>query len=121
MVKIKFADNTELDVIQVNGSSIFYQNATRDSLEFVFNKQQYDLNTIDNVFSDADKVRTITIEDEQGQHVYNDYVLKVSIRSERIIIEKGDSTKPDVTEERVFAKVAQQTYIEKLLEQMLNK
>lgn len=121
-MQIKLADNSLLEAIQVNGSNIYYQNANRDSLEFVFNKASYDLNTIDNIFSNQNKLKVITlISDDGSEHIYNDYVLKVSIRTEVVVIEKGDSTKPDVTEERVFAKVAQQTYIEKMLSQLLGE
>ncbi|MBB5148669.1 ribonuclease H family protein [Ureibacillus thermosphaericus] len=131
--KIKLIDGTELDIVKVDGERTFYQNANRDTLKFVFDKNKYDLNSIDSIFSDINKIQTITILLQQetinpgtgeidiitSEYIYNDYVLKMSISSETIVVEEGDSTKPPVTVERIVAKVAQQTYIEKMLSQLL--
>jgi len=118
---VRLNDGTELNTIVVNGQTRFFQNAQRDSLEFVFKKDEYPFDTLDGYFADRDKTRKITIiEPGAGaEYIYDDYVLRVSMVMSPVVIEPATSTTPEVTEERISVIMAQQTYIEKLIEQLL--
>lgn len=119
-MKIKFLDGLELDVIQVNGSKRYFQGAQRDSLEFVFEKGAYSFDDLDAYFADKNKTRKITlIDDAHNQYVYDDYVIRVSMSLTPVVVEPATSTTPEVTEERISVIMAQQTYMEKLVEQLL--
>lgn len=121
-MKVKFLDGLELDVIQVNGSRRYFQGAQRDALEFVFRKGDYPFSTLDSYFADKDNTRKMTIIDDSGnQYVYDDYILRVSMSLNPVVIEPATSTTPEVTEERISVTMAQQTYLEKLVEQLLGE
>ena len=119
-MKIKFLDGLELDAIQVNGSRRYFQGAQRDSLEFVFEKGVYSFDDLDEYFSNKSKTSKITlIDDAQNQYIYDDYVIRVSMSLTPVVVEPATSTTPEVTEERYSIVMAQQTYTEKLIEQLL--
>lgn len=121
-MQVKLADETTLDVIQINGARRHYQGANRDTLEIVFDKSSNDLSTLDTTFSDESKLTAITIISTDGaENLYNDYVIKIGVRTEKVVINEGDSNTPDETAERIFVTVAQQTYVEKLLAQLLGQ
>lgn len=127
-MKIKLNDNTELNVILVNGKSVYHQGANRDSLEFVFKKGDYAFDELDSLFADAEKTRKIIIQDTatttdaEGnqaelptEHIYDNYSLRVSMEMKPIVITPETSTEQEVTEERVMVTMAQLTLIEKRL------
>lgn len=121
-MKVKFLDGLELDVIQVNGSRRYFQGAQRDSLEFVFEKGVYSFDDLDEYFANKSKTRKITlIDDAQNQYAYDDYVLKASMALTPIVVQPATSTTPEVTEERISVTMVQQTYLEKLVEQLLGE
>lgn len=130
-MKIKLNDNTELNVILVNGKSTYFQGANRDSLEFVFKKGDYDFNELDRLFADSEKTKKIIIQDtttttdQEGnqvetptEHIYDNYSLRVSMEMKPVVIAPETSTEPEVTEERVMVTMAQLTLIEKKLSEL---
>ncbi|QHI72907.1 hypothetical protein [Aminipila terrae] len=130
-MKIKLNDNTELNVICINGKSTYFQGANRDSLEFVFKKGDYPFDQLDKLFADATKTKkisvidTVTTTDKDGktvetptEHVYDNYSLRVSMKMEPVIITPATSTEPEVTEERVMVTMGQLTLIEKKLSEL---
>ncbi len=127
-MKIKLNDNTELNVILVNGKSTYFQGANRDSLEFVFKKGDYPFDELDMLFSDEEKTKKIIIQDtatttdSEGnqfetptEHIYDNYSLRVNMEMKPVVITPETSTEPEVTEERVMVTMAQLTLIEKRL------
>ena len=118
-MQIKFADETTLDCIQVNGKTQYYQGATRDTLEFVFAKAA-GFDALDAAFADEAKTANITITndtdpDNPESWVYDSYTLRMSMRMEPVVITPGTSDAPAVTEERITVVMAQLTYIERQL------
>ena len=117
---IKFADDTTLDCIQVNGKTQYYQGATRDTLEFSFAKSA-GFDALDAAFADEAKTASITIinNDVDAENpeigVYDGYTLRMSMRMEPVVITPGTMEAPAVTEERIMVVMAQLTYIEKQL------
>lgn len=127
-MKIKLKDNTELNVIQVNGGNVYYQNTNRDSLEFIFKKGDYLFDQLDTLFADSDKTSKITVigsemqSNEKGeqtetpvQYIYDNYSLRISMEMKPVIITPATSTEAEVTEERIMITMAQLTLIEKKL------
>ena len=118
-MQIKFADDSTLDCIQVNGKTQYYQGATRDTLEFVFAKTA-GFDALDAAFADEAKTANITITndtdpDNPESWVYDSYTLRMSMRMEPVVITPGTSDAPAVTEERITVVMAQLTYIEQQL------
>lgn len=115
---ITLNNNQTLDVLQINGSKRFYQNANRDTLEFVFNETQ-SMDNLAVMFSEKMNTRTIKINQEGSEYVYNDYVIQLSVSRETIVIAQETSEAPEQTAIRIKVVMAQQTYTEKLIEQLL--
>lgn len=118
-MQIKFADETAMDCIQVNGKTQYYQGATRDTLEFVFAKAA-GFDALDAAFADETKTSSVTvINDVDAENpeigVYDGYTLRMSMRMEPVVITPGTMDAPAVTEERIMVVMAQLTYIEKQL------
>ncbi|MHC1723033.1 MAG: hypothetical protein AB9836_07525 [Aminipila sp.] len=123
---IKLNDNTELNVIQINGQSTYFQGANRDSLEFVFKKGDYPFDQLDSLFASTAKTSKITVTDTETtigadgkpvttQHVYDNYSLRISMEMKPVVITPATSTEAEVTEERVMVTMGQLTLIEKKL------
>lgn len=118
-MQIKFADDTTLECIQVNGRKQYYQGAERYTLEFVFAKAA-GFDALDAAFADEEKTASITtINDVDADNpeigVYNGYTLRMSMRMEPVVIAPGTMDAPAVTEERIMVVMAQLTYIERQL------
>lgn len=118
-MKIKFADDSTLDCIQINGRKQYYQGAERDTLEFVFPKAA-GFDALDAVFADEDKAASITIindtdTDNPEMTVYDGYTLRMSMSLAPVVITPGTIDAPAVTEERIMVVMAQLTYIERQL------
>lgn len=118
-MQIKFADDTTLECIQVNGRKQYYQGAERDTLEFVFAKSA-GFDALDAAFADEAKTASITIiNDVDAENpeigVYDGYTLRMSMRMEPVVITPGTMEAPAVTEERIMVVMAQLTYIERQL------
>lgn len=120
-MRIIFNDLIEVNAIMVNGISKFYQNAQRDSLEFIFKKTDYPFDTLDRYFIDKTKTVKITLVDDitGTQYIYEDYTIRVSMILAPAILAPATSTSPEVTEERISVVMAQKTYMEKQIEQLL--
>ena len=118
-MQIKFADDTTLECIQVNGRKQYYQGAERYTLEFVFAKSA-GFDALDAAFADEAKTASITIiNDVDAENpeigVYDGYTLRMSMRMEPVVITPGTMEAPAVTEERIMVVMAQLTYIERQL------
>ena len=118
-MQIKFADETAMGCIQVNGRKQYYQGAERDTLEFVFAKSA-GFDALDAAFADEAKTASITIiNDVDAENpeigVYDGYTLRMSMRMEPVVIAPGTMEAPAVTEARIMVVMAQLTYIERKL------
>lgn len=122
MYKLKFKDGTILDCIVIYGSSIYFQNSNRDTLEFQF-KDNYSMDELYNIFNDKSKTEAITIidEDTNNEYTHTDYVVFISQNKQPVVIEKSTPDTPEQTELRISITMGQLSYIEKQLETLLNK
>lgn len=118
-MQIKFADDSTLDCIQINGRKQYYQGTERDTLEFVFSKAA-GFDALDAAFADETKTSSVTvINDVDAENpeigVYDGYTLRMAMRMEPVVITPGTINDPAVTEERIMVVMAQITYIERQL------
>lgn len=137
MSKIKLADGTELQPLNINGNNKCYHQASnlyngisRDSLGLHFAKADYTFEQLNNIFSDTSKISKIDIlytemvqgTDAEGEPTntevekadsYTDYTLKISVALESVETVIATASTPAVTEERWVVRLAQVTYLEK--------
>ena len=131
-MKIKLMNIAEKEVLSVNGSLRYFQGSNRDSLEFIFSKQ--DMGALDVAFSKENCkqikiIAEVEVFDSETQEmkmveqetIYNDYCLRVSMGLAPVVVTPATSDAMEVTEERITIVMAQQTYMEKLIEQLLNQ
>lgn len=120
-MQIKLNDGTILEAVQVNGGGRFYQNAQRDTLEIVFDTS-HSIDSLHAIFGDKSKTQSISLINDQGEtYVHNDYVIQVETKCENVTLEQETSDSPAITVQRIKAIIAQLTYTEKLIEQLLAK
>lgn len=108
-------DGTKLNAIQVNGGGRYFQNMQRDTLEFVFSKEEYAFDTLDAYFADENKTQKITLSDGDNSYVHDGYVLRVSMQKAPVVIVPETVKSAQVTEERISVTMAQESYIERQL------
>lgn len=115
MNQITLKNGTTVDVVQINGQGRFFQGANRDSLEFHFPKEGNSFETLEPLFTEANTAK-ITVTNDAGSFVYNDYSLKAGMALVPVVITPAQGTDPEVSEERYTVTMAQKTYAEKQLE-----
>ena len=118
MNQITLKDGTTLDVVRTNGQGKYFQGANRDSLEFQFAKDSTTFDALDALFGDIENTSKITITDDSGSYVYENYTLRVGMSLIQVVISPEIDTAPEVTEERYTVTMAQKTYSEKQLEDL---
>lgn len=146
-MKLIFTDNTSIEVKTIFGGQQYLQNAMRDVLTIELAPDVADLDTLKAIFSDKQKtsvLKTSTtqlvpvkdteaaegedtpqsemVEKEMITEVGQDYTLYLSTSNEvREVKTAPGQVQAPVMEEVCIVKIAQVTYMEKLLEQLLGK
>lgn len=114
-MQVKFADGTTVEVIVVNGVSVFAQGAQRDALEIQVSTDTTvngvpSFDTLNAQTSDPTKTGKLTLIDGENQYIHNNYCIQTEIGIKSVVITPATSTDPEVTEKRVFVTLAQLTY-----------
>lgn len=117
-MKVILNNRTELEAIQVNGQSQYFQGANRDSLEFQFPKDAVTFEQLDILFSEPENTKRIALQQGEETYLHENYTLRVSMGLAPVVITPASGTVPEVTEERYSAIMAQKTYAELQLEAM---
>ena len=102
-------DETNLNAISVTGSTQFFQGTQRRTLEFRFSPNDTDFETLNAVF---DNPKQITLTDDDGSYVYDNYTLRVSMSLAPAMVTPETDTEPAVYENRYTVVMAQKTYSE---------
>lgn len=127
-MKIILNNNIELEAIQVNGQTRYFQGANRDSLEFHFPKEGNSFDSLDALFTEANTSQIIVsgepVDDGNGgttipQYFYDDYSLRVNMALVPVVVTPAEGANPEVTEERYTVTMAQKIYAEKQMESLL--
>lgn len=111
-MKVTLNNGIELYPIQVNGSTIYFQGASRDSFEFQFAKNSMTFEELTDLFGDESNFKSIVLEDSSGSFLHENYCIRTELKCFPLIIESATSTTPEVTEERFSVTMAQKTYSE---------
>lgn len=117
-MKIILKDNTELEAIKVDGTNVYTQGQSRDSLQIHFEKGKYSFDELDKLFSDEGKTETLVIENGEEKYLHSDYILKTSIELKPVVVESATTESEEVTEERVVVTMAQISYAEKTIKKL---
>jgi len=119
-MKVILNNGTELDAIVVNGSSRYFQGASRDSLEFQLSKSILQtFEELDELFSNPSNTSKITLTAEGESYIHDNYTLKVQMALMPVVVTPATDTEPEVIEERYSIIMAQKTYKEIQLESLI--
>jgi hypothetical protein len=123
---LQFADKTELAVNAVRGGQQFVQNANRDVLTIEVPVESASFDNLRAIFQDRNKTKELCtiMENEDGDQVRNSlgmhYTLYLSVTNEqKEIIAPPGSVEPPEYREVNTVRIAQLTYTEYQLEQIL--
>lgn len=111
-MQLKFIDGTTLDVLLVNGKSIYHQGASRDSLEIQLAKSAIAFDALDVLTGSAANTGKLTIIDGDKQYVHDNYSIRTELALRPVEITPATSESPAVTEDRLCVTLAQLTYTE---------
>ncbi len=116
-MKLKLNNGTEINILNINGASRFFQNANRDCLEIQIAKGEKTLEEIDMLF-DGDNTKRISLLSDSGEFIHENYSIRVELALKPIVITPETPTTEVVTEERICIVLSQKTYSEIQQEQM---
>lgn len=113
-MQIKFSDTagTTLDVLAVNGKSVYSQGANRDSLEIQLAKTITTFDALDALTAAAANTEHLTLIDGASQYVHDNYSLRVELALKPVVVTPATGSDPAVTEDRLVVMLAQLTYLE---------
>lgn len=119
-MKITLANGTELVAINVDGGKRFVQNAQRDVLTFWFDKNAACFEELDTAFGTTKNTERIMITEDDGTaSLHEGYILRLSLSLVPVVVTPETVDAPAVTEERYSVEMAQETYTEHLIRQLM--
>jgi len=119
-MQVKFNDVTALDVLAINGQSVYFQGAQRDSLEIQVDKSKITFDALDALTGDAAKTVKLTILDGEHQYEHDNYSIRTELALKPVEVTQATADSPAVTENRLCATLAQKTYQEQQVEELQN-
>jgi len=111
-MQLKLNDGTTLDVLVVNGKSVYVQGAQRDALEIQIAKGTMKVDALDALTADSAKTGKLTLIDGDQQYIHDNYSIRAELAIKPVVITPATSTTPEVTEDRLCVTLAQLTYAE---------
>lgn len=110
-MKLILANGIELTPIVVTGGPKHFQNATRDTLNFVFADCSVD--EMGAIFTEVNCETIKIIGDDGSEALHSGYVICTDCARRPVEIQKETGDTPAVYENRVFVSMSQRSYIEK--------
>lgn len=120
IMKLKLNNGTEINILNVNGTSRFFQNANRDCLEIQIAKSEKTLDEIATLFVE-NNTKSISLLNDDGEFIHENYSLRAELSLKPIIIAPETPTSQAVIEERICVTMAQKQYAEIKLQEQENK
>ena len=111
-MQLKFSNGTTLDVLAVNGKSVYIQGANRDALEIQLAKGSVPVDALDALTSAGTNTTKITLIDGDQQYVHDNYSIRTELAIKPVVVTPATSTAAEVTEDRLCITLAQLTYLE---------
>lgn len=118
MTKIRFTDNTQLEVHSIIKSQKFVDNSNRELLTIKVLPQHQTLQTLVELFADSEKTKILTVIDNSGEEfIYDFYTCYVSCANCREI-EYDENHDPKEAIYNVI-EIARSTYLERQMEAVM--
>ena len=111
-MQLKLTDGTRLDVLVVNGKSVYTQGAQRDALEIQVAKGAISIDKLDALTADSTKTSKLTLIDGDKQYIHDNYSIRTELAIKPVVTTPATSTAPEVSEDRLCVTLAQLTYTE---------
>ncbi|MVB11090.1 hypothetical protein CAFE_17920 [Caprobacter fermentans] len=109
-MQIKFKDGTVFTPLTANEKSVYAQGTQRKAIEIQVDKAQFDV--LNAATSDSSKTAEITISDESGSYVHNNYCIRAEMALKPVMVTPSTDTAAEADEERACVTLAQLTYLE---------
>lgn len=114
-MQIKFQDGTTLDVLAVNGKSVYLQGAQRDALEIQIAKDTTingvpAFDALDMLTASTANTAKLTLINGEQQYVHDNYSIRAELALKPVVITPATGSDPEVTEDRLCVTLAQLTY-----------
>lgn len=110
-MKIKLANNAELNPIMVTGAQTYVQGAKRDTLTFVFSATE-SMEALDKAFSVTACESITIIGDDGSESIHKAYTIRAKVEKALVEVIPATAEAGEVTEERITVSMAQRTYTE---------
>lgn len=110
-MKIKLANGTELNPILVSGERRHIQNASRDTLCFIF-PAETSLDELDGIFTPANCEKIVITDDNGEDYIHNAYTVRAELKRSPMEVTPATESEDAVYENRVIVTMAQRTYQE---------
>lgn len=107
---IILANGATLSPINIIGAKKIVQNATRDTLSFIF-QGDASLDELDRIFT-ATNCETITIVDGDNEYVHAGYTVRYELKRSSVEVAPATESTDAEYENRVTVAMAQRTYME---------
>lgn len=107
---IILANGATLSPINIIGAKKIVQNATRDTLSFIF-QGDASLDELDRIFT-ATNCETITIVDGDNEYVHSGYTVRYELKRSSVEVAPATESTDTEYENRVTVAMAQRTYME---------
>lgn len=128
-MQLKFANNTVLDVLTINGGSRYFQGANRDSLEIQLARDAIAFDALEALTGDPANADKLIISDGEKQYLHEGYTLRAELSVKPVEVSPATAEAPAataeapvvteeapvVTEERLIVVLAQLSYAEREL------
>ena len=109
-MQLKFSNGTTLDVLAVNGKSIYTQGASRDALEIQIDKSKAAFDALDMLTGNAANTDKLILIDGDKQYQHDHYCIRTELSLRPVEITPATADSPAVTEDRLIVTLAQLTY-----------
>lgn len=119
-MKIILSNGTELTPIMVTGEHQYIQGSNRDVLTFVFDNT-LSMDELDSIFTETNCESITIIGDDESESVFNGYIIRTELIKKFEILEESTSDTDEVSVERIMISMAQRTYAETKLAQVVQE
>lgn len=118
MLKIKFANNTEVEYIEAFETEEFFSGASRRTLTVYCAENAIGVDALHNVIKNEANTAAIIMGDENVQNNYSGYVLELACGINPVLVTPQTPEAPAVYENRIVFKLGKRTYIEQALKNL---
>ncbi|WP_018750723.1 hypothetical protein [Paenibacillus sanguinis] len=120
-MNVKFNNGVELPCITVNGKQGYYQNANREIYEFHFDPNNTDFAQLESLFGNEENTKQIRIIDGDSDFLHENFTIRMSLSFLPIEVLPETTSSPAKYENRFVVSMAQKTYMENLVSQLITQ